>query len=260
VNLNGAARSFDIADGSASVDMTIGAAVTGGALATVNKIGAGNLRLTGLNTYTGATAVNVGTLEVNSNTGGSTAIGTSVALGAVLAGTGTVSGATATHTVNGTVSPGANAGTSLGVLNFEAGSSVTFNPGSSAIFQIGDPTLTYDKIKTTGGGTLTLDSTLTITVNGFDAGYTPVITDVWTLLDWGTIAGNGFNVGTNLRTGGLGGGTLDLPDVSSYGLFWEVSNFTSNGSISFYAVPEPGRVLLMFFGLAALFMRRRRQA
>ncbi len=226
----------------------------------VAKADANTWKLTGLNTYTGATAVNGGTLEVASSTGGSTAAGTSVALGAVLTGTGVISGATATHTVSGTVSPGANAGASLGVLNFEANSNLTFNPGSSAMFSIGDPSLTYDRIKSTGTGTLTLDAGLTITVAGFDGGYTPVDTNTWTLLDWTTIAGNGFNVGLNGRQSGLGGGTLDLPDVSSFGLQWEVGNFLTNGSISVVVIPEPGRMLLMFFGLAALFLRRRRQA
>ncbi len=122
-------------------------------------------------------------------------------------------------------------------------------------FTFDNPAGTYDRIN--GTGTLTLDPGLFITVNGFN-GYTPMLADVWTVLGWSTIVPNGFNPGTDGRTGGSGGGSLDLPDVSSYFLAWNVGNFTTDGTLSF-VVPEPSRALLMLFGLAAFFMRRRRK-
>ena len=126
----------------------------------------------------------------------------------------------------------------------------------SSLFTIGNPASTYDQIS--GAGTLTLNSMLNVTVTGFDGGYIPVDSDMWTLLDWVTIAPNGFDAGTNFRTGGNGGGTLSLPDVSGFNLLWDITAFNSNGRVSVVAIPEPTRALLMFFGLAALFLRRRR--
>ncbi|MDB6119491.1 MAG: hypothetical protein JWO08_3272, partial [Verrucomicrobiaceae bacterium] len=48
-----------------------------------------------------------------------------------------------------------------------------------------------------------------------------------------------------------------LPDLSGTpGLSWDVSRFTTSGSI--VVVPEPGRVLLLCLGSLGLLMRRRR--
>ena len=236
--------------GNLSVSGVISGAVAGG----VSKVGAGTVTLAGLNTYTGATAVNAGVLEVNGTTGGTTAAGTSVAAGATLAGTGTISGATATHTISGTVSPGTSGGLDLGALTFEAGSNLTFSSGSSATFTFDNPAGTYDRIN--GTGTLTWMQASPSRSTG-SIGYTPMLADVWTV--WiGRPLSPTASMPAPTYAPAVGGGSLDLPDVSGYFLAWNVGNFTTNGSISF-VVPEPGRMLLMFFGLAALFLRRRRQ-
>jgi autotransporter-associated beta strand protein len=60
VDLDGDTRTFTIADGAAATDMEIGAVVTNGGIA---KAGDGTLLLSGVNTYTGATTVNAGTLQ-----------------------------------------------------------------------------------------------------------------------------------------------------------------------------------------------------
>jgi autotransporter-associated beta strand protein len=224
----------------------------------LTKLGTGNLTLGGANTYTGPTFVKAGVLEVVTTTGASTAAGLTVSSSGTVAGTGTISGALATHIVAGAVSPGTNSGAGTGTLSFEG--NLTFTSGSSANYTIDNPSQAYDQIKgLTAGGTLTLDANhvVNVTAPSFGVTYTPQVGDIWQLMDWSIIAANGFNVGTDLRSGGNGGGTLNLPDLSSFGLQWSVANFTSNGAIA--VVPEPGRVMLLFFGLAALFLRRRRR-
>ncbi|MEN3944248.1 PEP-CTERM sorting domain-containing protein [Prosthecobacter sp. SYSU 5D2] len=51
---------------------------------------------------------------------------------------------------------------------------------------------------------------------------------------------------------------LDLPDISGSGFVWDISQFTTNGSIAIVLIPEPSRLLLGALGFAALFLRRRR--
>ena len=94
---------------------TINGAISGGAGLT--KIGSGTAVFTAANTYVGPTHVNVGTLVLN----GSITSPTTVAVGATLKGTGTIS---STLMVNGTLRPG----NSVGTMNVAG--PVTFNTGS----------------------------------------------------------------------------------------------------------------------------------
>lgn len=61
VDLNGAARTFSVADGSDAVDLEVSARIVNGGL---TKEGAGTLRLSGANTYNGATTINAGTVSI----------------------------------------------------------------------------------------------------------------------------------------------------------------------------------------------------
>lgn len=63
IDLNGGTRTFTINDGTANPDLRIEVPITNGAL---TKAGAGTLTLEGLSTYTGATTINAGVLEVAS--------------------------------------------------------------------------------------------------------------------------------------------------------------------------------------------------
>ena len=64
VDLNGGTRTFTINDGSAATDLLISAPIINGAL---SKAGAGTLRLSGTNTYTGNTSIQAGTLSITGN-------------------------------------------------------------------------------------------------------------------------------------------------------------------------------------------------
>ncbi|TLD68292.1 hypothetical protein FEM03_23530 [Phragmitibacter flavus] len=82
VDLGGATRTFTIADGSATNDLNITAAITNGGII---KAGTGLLRLAGNSTYDGTTSINTGIVIAASNQAlGSSTGGTSVASGARL--------------------------------------------------------------------------------------------------------------------------------------------------------------------------------
>jgi autotransporter-associated beta strand protein len=108
------------------------------------KDGTGLLVLSAANTYTGATAVNGGTLLINGST---TAAGTvTVNPGAALGGTGVIGGAVVINS-GGTISPGASIGT------LTAGDT-TWHDGGALQLEIaaatGDPGIDWDLLKING--------------------------------------------------------------------------------------------------------------
>lgn len=106
----------NIPGGSASIfsnDIGYRAGLNGG----LTKLGAGTLTLTGVDSYTGLTLIDAGTLVVNGSLIGPVTVGA----GGTLCGTGSLSGRL---TVNGTLKPGDSPGT-LAVTN-----NVTINAGS----------------------------------------------------------------------------------------------------------------------------------
>jgi fibronectin-binding autotransporter adhesin len=228
----------------------------------VTKTGLGTWTLGGANTYSGATLVSAGTLSLANTTGSATGSGTvTVATGGKLAGTngsgelgsliGTVTGPVTVQS-GGRIAPG----NSIGTLRL---TNLTMDAGSIADLEITNTSST-DRILI--DGTLTLSDSATINV--LPLTLTSIADgDIFNLLDWTTLASTTFDVGTNLRNGGNGGGDLFLPDISGFGVgdyVWEVSSFLTNGQISVTTaiVPEPSRALLLFAGLALAFLRRRR--
>ncbi|WP_395730694.1 autotransporter-associated beta strand repeat-containing protein [Prosthecobacter sp.] len=81
--------------------------------------------------------------------------------------------------------------------------------------------------------------------------------DIFKLMDWASVgSGIAGSIGTPSGSSAFDtANDLVLPELSS-GLFWDTSAFASYGIV--VIVPEPGRMVLMLFGLAALFLRRRR--
>lgn len=183
----------------------------GGTISGVIALGSGGLtkyqggtwNLSGVNTYTGPTAINAGRINVNSP--GSLAAGSTVtvAVGATLGGTGTVGGPT---TVNGTVAPG----TSIGTLTFTVAPTLS-GTTSMEIDRAGVPNA--DKlVVSTGGGTLAYGGTLTVV----NVGGTIQAGDTFDLFDADSFSGSFA--------------TVNLPSVP--GLTWDTSQLTVNGTIS----------------------------
>ncbi|MBX7210930.1 MAG: autotransporter-associated beta strand repeat-containing protein, partial [Verrucomicrobiaceae bacterium] len=114
------------------------------------------------------------------------------------------------------------------------------------------------------GGTFTVNpqGTINVTSTGvptFQGG------EFFNLIDWvGLASGFGATYGTNFVVGSrfqlgaepLSAQDLDLPDLTSTGLQWDTSLFATYGVV--IVVPEPSRLMLVFFGIFGLFFRRRR--
>jgi autotransporter-associated beta strand protein len=91
IDLGGATRVVNVANGAAAIDLALNVPVTNGGL---TKTGAGTLALGGVNTYTGSTVVQAGRLELNGVLNGNVAImnGATFALGAASTGVRTING------------------------------------------------------------------------------------------------------------------------------------------------------------------------
>jgi fibronectin-binding autotransporter adhesin len=173
-----ATRTFTI--GGSGADLTISIPVENGAATpgSIIKAGSGTMTLSAVNTYTGTTAVNSGTLLIT----GSTSTGAvSVASGATLAGTGTIGGAT-TVAAGGILAPGTG-GTTQGVLNT---ANVNFSGAGTLSLNLVNGTPNNEGINTTG----TFDcsnATLTVASIGSPANGT-----VYTIINASTAVSGTF--------------------------------------------------------------------
>ena len=110
--------------------------------------GAGTVILSGANTYSGGTALNSGTLQVNNATGSGTGSGpVNVAAGATLGGTGSIASSVTVQT-EGALAPGNGIGT------LTVGGNVTWSGSSAgastANFTLGNSSATASKLVVTG--------------------------------------------------------------------------------------------------------------
>ncbi|NPU13893.1 autotransporter domain-containing protein [Bradyrhizobium sp. 83002] len=139
INWGAGGGGFDIADPANT--FTVSQALGGGGGLT--KLGGGTLTLSGLNSYTGATAVNAGRLAVDGSIAASS--GLTIANGAMVGGTGQLPGVTVN--AGGTLAPGNSIGTLtiIGNLQFDAGST----------YQVEVSPSTADRTNVTGTATLT---------------------------------------------------------------------------------------------------------
>ncbi len=205
---------------------------------TLIKNGPGTLTLSGVNIYTGATALNAGGLRVDGSIAESSL--TTVGSGATLTGAGTVGALTVNS--GGLLAPG----DALGVLRI-AGDLTLLNGAATTLEIAGAGTrgTAFDAIDATGtihfGGTLSLSL-----LNGFD----PVSGASFDLFHFG--AASGTFSGLNLPT-------LDA------GLSWDAGDLYASGTlrVAATAVPEPGAYAGIAGGamlLMALYGRRSRHA
>ncbi len=178
LDLGSASRTFSIQNNPSATELDITAAISGTGLGII-KTSSGTLSLSGANTYSGPTAVNAGTLLVNSP--GSLAAGSvvTVASGATLGGSGNINGtvsvngggtlagtntigATVTAAASGIVSPaGIGAAGTLNLTN--AGNALTLNSAAVYCDVLSNDGSSRDQMAITGN--LVLNGTTTLFIN-----------------------------------------------------------------------------------------------
>lgn len=200
-----------------NVDVTLPAvtedpASTGAGL---TKSGNGTLTLTGGGNYDGLTRVNAGTLLLTNSSGSATGSGpVLVNNGGTLSGTGLIDSGTKTITINGVLSPGANAGAgNAGTIHLASSAgagALTLSMSSNLLFDITNST-TKDLVALTttnvslGGGTLTLNLGPSFDYNG----TYPIFTGVSGLTgSFGTVSG--YDSANFAPTFALNNGEYDL--------------------------------------------------
>ena len=249
-------------NGAASSMTTISGAISGNGHG-LTKQGAGTLRLTGNNTFTGTTTVEAGTLIIN----GTSDSATTVQAGATLGGSGTINGNT---TIAGIHSPG----NSPGLQTFTSG--LTYAPGSSVLWElIANDTsgrgTNYDAIDVTG--TLNFAGTTTLNMVFNFTGEPTSSTVDWANSFWdhsitGTngweifrVAEGGSIVGfENLELGGLlidSQGNVLSSSRGSFSLFKSDNSIYLNYTANTNVIPETSVSLLGLMGMTVLLRRRR---
>jgi fibronectin-binding autotransporter adhesin len=186
----------------------------------ITKVGAGTLTLGGVNTYTGLTDVQVGTLALT----GSLAGGANVASGATLKGTGSIAGAVVAA---GSVQPGMSIGTLTvsGNATISGSLDVEYNSSTDQI----DMLAVSGQLDLSGG---------TISFSDIAATSVPLDQPAYVFATYGTLVGS-----TPTVTGLPAGYTV---------------NYAYNGN-SIALVPEPSTLALLALGLIgmAAYLRRR---
>jgi len=260
---------------------------------TLTKNGSGTQTLSGANTYTGATTVSAGTLQVGNGIAGSIAStsGVTVASGATLGINLAASGAFDRTVANsGTVTAnGSNANTISGVIS---GSGAFTQSGSGTTTLSGNNTYTgattinagtlalgsADRIAdtsalvlnsgtfATGGfsetvGALTLSSSSTL---DFGSGTSALVFADSSAKTWsGTLALTNFDIGTDTLRFGSSISALTVSQLNEISLSGYTASLDSSGFVTFTAIPESSTYAGIVGALAlagVVWQRRRRQA
>jgi autotransporter-associated beta strand protein len=218
-NSTSSGRSFRI--GWNNRDATFAGQIVADGANTVTKVGAGTWTLTGVNTYTGGTTVDGGTLVVNNASGSGTGTGAvTVNTGAALAGSGIISGAV-------TINSGASIapGTSIGTLTVN--NSVTLAAGSTTFIEINKTSLTKDLLN--ASGTMTYGGTLIVT----NLSGTLTNGDSFKIFNGGSYSGS-FT-------------SSNLPPLAS-DLKWNLATLKTTGTISVVSTNFTGPQVLTWDG------------
>jgi autotransporter-associated beta strand protein len=196
--------------GAKNVNTTFAGAISGNSL---TKVGTGVLTLTGINTYTGGTAINSGKILLSGSSNGFGTGLVNVNNTAILAGTGSVKAPIAVNS-GGTIAVG-NLFGSLLVNN-----NVTFKSGSVLAVNVNSTTNTSSKLYIVGSFQLILNGTLQLTeVNSasYSAGNS------FTIFSGSNITGNFENI---------------IPATPGNGLVWDTTSLRSSGIIKVITDPN----------------------
>jgi len=250
-----------------SDSITLGQAITGAGNVEIANTGSGSTILgSASNAYSGTTTVTSGSLQVGSSGVGKTGTGAvTVQTGSVILGSGMVQGASFTAESGSTVHAGDTTATAdINILKFTPASgsgTIDFQSGSSVILGINPGAAqNSDLLEFIGTGTSILIFNGNLTIG--PASLTPTAPETFNLLDWSGFSPTPTFASRYTYTGLLTGNNdeasgLELPNILGSGFYWDISLFTTNGSIAI-VVPEPSRALLLLTGLGALVLRRRR--
>jgi autotransporter-associated beta strand protein len=222
---------------------------SGNGVLAVTKKGLNTQIFSGTNTYTGQTAVQGGTLMIDS--GGSLlnsativssgkfmvngiARDISVATGGTLGGSGTVG----TVTLNGgLLSPGNSPGL-LTMANLDA-------RNGSFLFELDAPTVrgvTYDAIDVSS--LLSLGANTAFNFQAYN-GYAFQAGDTYDLFNWNALDATAFDSAALASA---------LPTLNDSSLSWDVTQFTLDGTISVSSIPEPTTADLILLPVKILVM------
>jgi autotransporter-associated beta strand protein len=210
IDLGGGTRAFNVANGSADVDVSVEVPVSNGGL---TKTGLGTINLSNANTYSSGTTISAGRLLVNNTTGSGTGSGGVTVNGGTLGGNGTIAGAVVVNS-GGTVSPGQ----SIGTLTLN--SAPTFS-GTN-----------FMEINRNGGAPLA--DKIVLTSGTMNYGGTLVVSNAGAALT----GGEGFTLFSAPAYSGAFANTI-LPTLNS-GMNWDTAGVVTNGAIKVNRSPIVG--------------------
>jgi len=271
-------RTIQVNNGSAAVDAEISGVISNRSVANVGSImktGAGTLELSAINTYTGSTTVNAGTLiltgtlasssAVTVNSGGTFAVGSGVNLsnevavnsGGRIGGNGTYSDATGIVLGAGAIAaPGNSPGNSIFAtdLTFQADAIFEWELGAYGT----NAGVDSDLLTSSGAGNvITFDSGsfLTLTFLGIVSPDGPGTGDFW-------LSDRQWEIATAVSGGSVVDGGLAILGQSVFNNGYFSISSAGNSVFLDYTydvIPEPGTSVLVGLGLMCVIFRIRQR-